>query len=217
MAKSKLQRYAEIKDLDNVIEMDIENFADPEGYRGRWSTVFENDNPIVLELACGKGEYTRELAMRNPERNYIGIDRKGDRIWKGAVDSIERDLDNVRFLRIHIDHIDYYFAPSEVDEIWITFPDPNLKKEKKRLTSPRFIGRYKKIMKPGGIVHLKTDSHVLFEYTSEITRELNLEIIRVIPDIYRLESLADNLDIRTYYENNHLRSGRTIRYISFAI
>jgi tRNA (guanine-N7-)-methyltransferase len=217
MAKSKLQRYAEIKDLDNVIEMDIENFADPEGYRGRWSTVFENDNPIVLELACGKGEYTRELAMRNPGRNYIGIDRKGDRIWKGAVDSIERDLDNVRFLRIHIDHIDYYFAPSEVDEIWITFPDPNLKKEKKRLTSPRFIGRYKKIMKPGGIVHLKTDSHVLFEYTSEITRELNLEIIRVIPDIYRLESLADNLDIRTYYENNHLKSGRTIRYISFAI
>jgi tRNA (guanine-N7-)-methyltransferase len=217
MAKNKLQRYAEIRDLGNVIEMDLENITEPEGIRGRWSYIFENDNPIVLELACGKGEYTRELAARNPGKNYIGIDRKGDRIWKGAIDSLERDLDNVRFLRIHIDHIDSYFAPAEVDEIWITFPDPNLKKERKRLTSPRFIGRYRKILKPGGIVHLKTDSHVLFEYTSEIIREQNLEIIRAIPDIYRLDHQGGDLDIRTYYENNHLKSGRTIRYISFAI
>ncbi|TVQ13089.1 MAG: tRNA (guanosine(46)-N7)-methyltransferase TrmB [Balneolaceae bacterium] len=217
MAKNKLQRYEDIKYLDNVIEMDEHNFTEPGEVRGRWSLYFGNDNPIVLELACGKGEYTRELAKRNPGRNYIGIDRKGDRIWKGAVDSLENELDNVRFLRIHIDHITSYFAPSEVDEIWITFPDPQMKKERKRLTSPMFIDRYRQIMKPGGIIHLKTDSHVLYEYTSEIIRELNLEIIRVIPDIYRLDRLPDDLDIRTYYEESHLKSGKTIRYISFAV
>ncbi|MFU8859532.1 MAG: tRNA (guanosine(46)-N7)-methyltransferase TrmB [Cyclonatronaceae bacterium] len=217
MAKNKLQRYEDIKYLNNVIEMDEHNFTEPVEMRGRWSVEFGNDNPIVLELACGKGEYTRELAKRNPNRNYIGIDRKGDRIWKGAVASLENELDNVRFLRIHIDHITGYFAPSEVDEIWITFPDPQLKKDRKRLTSPMFIDRYRRIMKPGGIIHLKTDSLVLYEYTSEIIRELNLEIIRVIPDVYRLNELPDDLDIRTWYENHHLKTGRTIRYISFAV
>jgi tRNA (guanine-N7-)-methyltransferase len=217
MAKNKLQRYEDIKYLDNVIEMDEYNFTEPGVVKGRWSHYFGNDNPIVLELACGKGEYTRELAKRNAARNYIGIDRKGDRIWKGAVESMESEQDNVRFLRIHIDHITGYFAPSEVDEIWITFPDPQMKKERKRLTSPVFIDRYRQIMKPGGIIHLKTDSHVLYEYTSEIIREMNLEIIRVIPDIYRLDSIPDDLDIRTWYENNHLKTGRTIRYISFAV
>lgn len=217
MAKNKLQRYEDIKYLNNVIEMDEHNFTEPVEMRGRWSGEFGNDNPIVLELACGKGEYTRELAKRNPDRNYIGIDRKGDRIWKGAVESLDSELDNVRFLRIHIDHITGYFAPAEVDEIWITFPDPQLKKERKRLTSPMFIDRYRRIMKPGGIIHLKTDSLVFYEFTSEIIREMNLEIIRVIPDIYRLDNLPDDLDIRTYYENSHLKTGRTIRYISFAV
>lgn len=217
MAKNKLQRYEDIKYLNNVIEMDEHNFTEPVEMRGRWSGEFGNDNPIVLELACGKGEYTRELAKRNPDRNYIGIDRKGDRIWKGAVESLDSELDNVRFLRIHIDHITAYFAPSEVDEIWITFPDPQLKKDRKRLTSPMFIDRYRRIMKPGGIIHLKTDSLVFYEFTSEIIREMNLEIIRVIPDIYRLDNLPDDLDIRTYYENSHLKTGRTIRYISFAV
>jgi tRNA (guanine-N7-)-methyltransferase len=217
MGKNKTFRYEAIRDLDNVIEMDPENPYQPLNVKGRWYDVFGNENPVVLELACGKGEYTRELAARNPGRNYIGIDRKGDRIWKGALDSIERELRNVRFLRIHIDHITQYFAPAEVDEIWITFPDPQLKKERKRLTSPMFIERYRQILKPGGVVHLKTDSLVMYEYTSEIIREMNLEIVRAIPDIYRLDKMPENLDIRTYYENNHLKTGRTIRYLSFAV
>lgn len=186
----------------------------------KWnSEFFESSRPLVLELGCGKGEYTVELARKNPGRNYIGIDRKGARMWKGAKTSVEENLINTAFLRTHVEMIGNCFGKTEVDEIWITFPDPFKRegKEKKRLTSSRFLKIYGKIMKPGGIIHLKTDDEGLFQYTLEVIRQENHRLIVSESDLYHSDFVGDARDIRTYYEEIHLRQGKKIKYIQFAL
>lgn len=219
MGKNKLQRYAENKVLENVIEHDA--FAEDHfPFKGRWAQeVFGNKNPIIVELACGKGEYTTSLAERFPGKNFIGIDIKGDRIWKGAKRAIERNLDNVRFLRCFIDHLDQYFSNREIHEFWITFPDPFLKKSdaKKRLTSPKFLSIYRKIAEASATVHLKTDSEQLFRFTESVIKNQQLPVIRRFDDLYGEGPADELLSIKTYYEKKHLAAGRTIHFISFSL
>jgi tRNA (guanine-N7-)-methyltransferase len=218
MTKRKLERYREIGDLENVIELEDYNPNTVSTHRGRWcEQVFGNDKPLWLELACGKGDYTLELARRYPEYNFIGVDVKGDRIWRGAVVADEEKLENVRFLRIYIDHIENYFGQAEVDGIWITFPDPypGEKKSQKRLTSPTFLKRYRSILKPGALVHLKTDSKLLFDFTIEVVNDERLYADAIVFDVHNEPHREKDLDILTYYEKQHLQEGRTIRYVRF--
>ena len=220
MAKRKLQRYSELSDLDNVIELEDYHPETVSPHRGRWcERVFGNDNPLVLELACGKGDYSLNLARRYPDKNFIGIDIKGDRIWRGAVAAKEEQLENVRFLRIYIDYIQNYFGPGEVDEIWITFPDPYLGTGKisKRLTSPQFLQRYRGVLRNRGFVHLKTDSPELFDFTREVIVEQRLQVEAVVQDVHNEAHEVPDLDILTYYEGMHLNDNRTIRYIRFRL
>ncbi len=217
--KTKVQRYQDILTLPNVINLHHYRHGDYASVRGNWSKLFGNDHPITLELACGKGEYSLGLGSRYPGRNFIGLDIKGDRIWKGATEALERGLDNVRFMRTRIDHITNYFAPGEIDEIWITFPDPYPRKSKKRkrLTHPVFLSRYASIMKPGGLIHLKTDSDLLYTFTLEVISLFELPVAYNIPDVYGLENRPENLDIQTYYEKQHLSEGKTIKYVAFRL
>src|SRR3954468_5439933 len=172
MGKDKLRRFAEIETFSNVLQLDAGKV-----YKGQWSDgFFKNNNPVVVELACGKGEYTVNLAQMFPDKNFIGIDYKGNRIWRGAKTALEDGVNNVAFLRMQIENLVDYFAPGEVDEIWITFPDPQpqLSREKKRLTSPRFLQMYRQILKPGGMIHLKTDNDQLYQYTLQIIEDEGL-------------------------------------------
>ncbi|NBC25460.1 MAG: tRNA (guanosine(46)-N7)-methyltransferase TrmB [Bacteroidetes bacterium] len=219
MGKNKLQRYAENKELENVIEHGAFG-EDDFSHKGRWAQeVFGNKNPIIVELACGKGEYTTSLAERFPNKNFIGIDIKGDRIWKGAKRAIEQNLDNVRFLRCFIDHLDQYFSKGEIHEFWITFPDPFLKKSdaKKRLTSPKFLSIYRKIAEESATVHLKTDSEQLFRFTEWVIENQQLPVIRRFDDLYGEGPADELLSIKTYYEKKHLAAGRKIHFISFSL
>lgn len=224
--RNKLQKFAENLSFHNVFE----NF-DPKnetllGLNGLetdisngWNNFyFKNLNPIVLELACGRGEYSLALANNNPETNYIGVDVKGARIWKGAKSAIESGLSNIAFLRTRIENIGSFFKENEIDEIWITFPDPFLKNSKsnRRLTSPAFLDRYRNILKNKGIVHLKTDSPELFEYTMQILKEINyVTIVYSHEDIYADKLEFPELEIKTYYEKMHLEDNRKIKYIRF--
>lgn len=215
--RNKLQRYHDIAQVENVLEYTEDNAT---SVKGNWATRFENDYPITLELACGKGEYSLALADRFPERNYIGIDLKGARLWKGATAATERGLDNLQFLRIYIDHITEYFAPGEVDEIWITFCDPHPTKggAKKRLTHPRFLERYKQILKPGGIINVKIDDDMLYEFTLKTIPGMGATIITQIDDVYGSgEEIPLLTDIQTYYEQKHLAAGKTIHYVAFTL
>lgn len=220
MGKNKLQRYSDNKDLENVFE---HTDFDDDGIKppiGEWSRkVFGNDHPVVLELACGKGEYTISLAKSDPDKNFIGVDIKGDRIWKGANRAKDQNLTNVRFLRCFIDHLDEFFGSEEISEIWITFPDPFLKKSKsnKRLTSPKFLDIYRNVARKDAIVHLKTDSKPLFEFTNEVITEQNLPVLDKIDDLYSESVIPDELAIQTYYEKKHLERGRSIQYIQFRL
>ncbi len=211
MGHKKLIRFEAIKTFPNVLIF-------PEKSSGRWKEHFDNNNPLVLELACGKGEYTLELARRFPEKNFIGIDIKGNRIWKGAKTALDEKIPNVAFLRIQIDHIDQFFAPAEVSEIWITFPDPFLRKSKakKRLTHLRFLHLYQKILQPGALIHLKTDSPELYFFTKEIIAENNCHLHRDVPNVYATEP-EPLLGIKTFYEKMHLEDGRIIRYLEFSL
>ena len=219
MGKNKLQRYSDNKVFDNVFEhTDFGN--DNPAPKGKWaSDIFDNDNPIVVELACGKGEYTTSLAQKYPDKNFIGIDIKGDRIWKGAIRAQDQGLDNVRFLRCFIDHLEEFFADDEISEIWITFPDPYLKKSnsKKRLTSPKFLSIYRQVAASDAVVHLKTDSEPLFRFTNEVIEEQGLTIIEKIDDLYAGSEIKDELQVKTYYEKKHLERGRTIQYVQFSL
>lgn len=192
--------------------------------KGKWrSEYFKNDNPIVLELGCGKGEYSVGLAKHFPNKNFIGVDIKGARMFIGAKEALENKMKNVAFLRTKIDFIQDYFAENEVDEIWLTFSDPQPKKPRKRLSSPLFIERYRKIMKPGGIVHMKTDSDILFEYTEEQIKENNYECLELTWDLYG--SLPETIDpqtrdifhIKTHYEQLFTAKGSVIKYCKFKI
>jgi len=218
MGKNKLQRYADNITHENVFEHT--DFDDKETPAGRWTAeVFGNSNPIVVELACGKGDYTTALAERNPGKNYIGIDIKGDRIWKGARRAMKKNLENVRFLRCYIDHLDNFFAKNEISEIWITFPDPYLKEsnEKKRLTSPKFLSIYRIVAKDDAIIHLKTDSIPLFRFTESVIAQQGLRILNYFDDLYKQSPDDEIFSIKTYYEKKHLKEGRKIQFVSFTL
>lgn len=218
MGKNKLQRYADNVTHENVFEHT--DFGDHEAPAGNWAAeVFGNSNPVVVELACGKGDYTTALAEKNPANNYIGIDIKGDRIWKGARRAMDKNLENVRFLRCYIDHLDNFFAKNEISEFWITFPDPYLKKskEKKRLTSPGFLSIYRKVAIDDAIIHLKTDSTPLFRFTEAVIEQQGLRILNYYDDLYNQNPDDEILSIKTYYEKKHLQEGRTIQFVSFTL
>ncbi len=187
-------------------------------FRGKWSSdFFRNDNPIVLELGCGKGEYTVKLAQHYPEMNFIGVDIKGSRMWKGATHAKEIDLKNVGFLRANIENIGLIFGPEEVAEIWLTFPDPQMKKTRKRLTATNFIANYRQIMVPNGIIHLKSDSNFMYRYTEAMVAENQFEVIRQTDDLYHSDLLDELLSIQTFYEKQWLDRGLTIKYLSFTL
>lgn len=219
MGKDKLRRFAAIKTFANVFEPIMgETFAT----KGNWkTTVFGNNNPIILELGCGKGEYAVGLGRQFPNQNFIGVDLKGNRIYIGAKEALEHKLDNVAFLRTRIDFILDYFEEGEIDEIWLTFSDPQPQKLRKRLSSPIFTARYKKILKPGGIIHMKTDSDVLFNYTLEQIQEHGHQMLACYPDLYA--NLPAELDtktkeifhIKTYYEAYFVKRGHVIKYLKF--
>ncbi len=225
MGKNKLSRFADNATYDHVVQP---TFTEPQAadlkFKGKWnSDFFKRDAPLVLELGCGGGEYTVGLAQLQSEKNYIGVDIKGARIWRGARTAKELGLNNVGFVRTHVDHILRCFGKHEVSEIWLTFSDPQIGKARKRLTSPLFMARYKEILKPCGLVHLKTDSPLLYEYTLEQIEENKLKIHEQSADVYAelvprvsLEEQAV-LNIRTYYEQMWLAEGRTIHYVRFSI
>jgi tRNA (guanine-N7-)-methyltransferase len=214
VGKDKLRRFAEVSTFSNVIQLDA-----GKPFKGKWaSEFFKNDNPVVLELACGKGEYTVNLGRLFPQKNFIGIDYKGNRIWRGAKTALEDGVSNVGFLRIQIETILEYFADGEIDEIWITFPDPQpqISREKKRLTSPRFLEKYKQILKHKGHVNLKTDNDGLHAYTSEKVDELGLNLVIKTEDLYNSEFADEVLSIKTYYEKKYLQDNKNINYLKFS-
>ncbi len=214
MGKDKLRRYSEIASFNNVHELE-----EGKTLKGNWSQKqFSNQKPLVLELACGKGEYTVNLAKMFPEKNFIGIDYKGNRIWRGAKTALEENIPNVAFLRIQIEHILEYFAEAEISEIWITFPDPQpqISREKKRLTSSRFLDMYKIILKPNGIMHLKTDNDTLHAYTHEKIAELGLQLFVRTEDLYKSDFADEVLSIKTYYEKKYLATDKNINYLKFS-
>jgi tRNA (guanine-N7-)-methyltransferase len=211
MGQKKLIRFEEIKTFSNVLVY-------PQHMQGKWQEHFGRSGGITLELACGKGDYTLELARRFPEENFIGVDIKGNRIWRGARTALDEGLGNVAFLRTSIDRLDSYFLPAEVKEIWITFPDPFLRASKaaKRHTHPRFLHLYQRVLQPGGLIHLKTDSPELYAFTREVIAENNCTLLKDIPDVHGTDS-GELLRIKTFYENMHLENGRTIRYLRFTL
>lgn len=212
MGHKKLARFEAIATYPNVLQH-------PEGIKGNWHAFFKNNNPITLELACGKGEYSVNLGRQHTNHNYIGIDIKGNRMYIGAKTALAEGLSNVAFLRIRIEQITDYFAPGEVDGIWIVFSDPFLKKgkEKNRLTHARFLHAYQQIMKPGGRINLKTDSPVLYGFTLDTIQEQGCTIHENIADIYGQGKATGPLAIQTYYESLHRAEGRTIYYICFSL
>lgn len=217
-SKNKLKRFAENATFPHVIQPKREEIIQGFQLKGKWSDHFENNNPIVLELGCGKGEYTVELARRFPNKNFIGIDIKGARFWRGAKTALENDLGNATFLRTQIELIDKLFAEDEVDEIWITFPDPQIKykRTKHRLTNASFLKKYGTILKQAGIVHLKTDSEFMHGYTLGLLQGLGCEILYANHDVYRNEGAPiEVLEIQTFYENQYLEVGKAITYIQF--
>ncbi len=212
MAQKKLKRFAEIGTFKNV-------FQYPEGMQGKWKNFFNNDHPITLELACGKGEYAVGLSRIYPQQNFIGIDLKGNRIWVGAKKALTENLNNVAFVRSQIDKIDQYFEGGEIDEIWITFPDPQLRtsKAKKRLTHPRFLRLYQQLVREGGSIHLKTDSPDLYRFTKTVINLYGLEVISDYDNVYALEEIPEILQIKTYYESLDIAKSNRIHYLQFRL
>lgn len=214
--KRKLERFKEIETLPNVVEpfKEIYHYV-----KGKWNQdFFKNDNPITLELACGRGEYTIGLAKLFPSRNYIGVDIKGERIWKGSTTAVNENLNNVAFLRTMILLIENFFEEGEVDEIWITFPDPRprLRDIKRRLTSPRFLEIYKRLLKPGGYVRLKTDNTGLYEFSlEELQSRKDITDLKFTADVYNSELRPECFDIRTRYEEAFASKGEKIKYLRF--
>jgi len=214
MGKDKLRKFAEVGTFKNVIQLD-----EGKELKGKWASKhFGNDNPIVLELACGKGEYTVNLAKLFPNKNFIGVDYKGNRIWRGAKTALEEGIDNVGFLRIQIETILEHFEHEEIDEIWITFPDPQPQdsREKKRLTNPRFLERYQFIMKPDGRMNLKTDNDGFYAYTLEQIRLLGLSTLAETTNLYHSDLVDEVLSIKTYYERKYLAHNKNINYVRWS-
>lgn len=209
MSKGKLEKFAEFDAFPNTFDYQQQT-------AGKWKEYFGNDHPLVLELACGKGDYSLGLAQLYPEKNFLGLDIKGNRLWKGAKTALEMPLKNVAFLRIAIDNIATYFEPGEVEEIWITFADPQPSKKRKRLTHPKFLNEYLKILGGSGVVNLKTDSELLYEFTQDVITLNELKVLQDLPNVYAIET-PPVLQIQTYYEKMWLEEGRTIRFISFLL
>ena len=220
-SKNKLKRFKENESFENVIQPSRADLLSQSfEHKGAWSAFFKNDNPIVLELGCGKGEYTVNLAKMYPNKNFLGIDIKGARFWRGAKTALEESLVNVGFLRTQIELIDGLFAQNEVDEIWITFPDPQIKykRGKHRLTNLVFLNRYKHILKADGVVHLKTDSEYMHGYTLGLLQGLGHDIQYANHDIYHQEGSPEVVTgIQTFYEKTYLEQGKAITYLRFKI
>lgn len=221
MGKDKIRRFAENATFRCVVQPEFEEvFRKDYPLKGHWhDTFFKNPNPIVLELGCGRGEYTVALARRFPGKNFIGVDIKGARLWRGAKTATEEEMGNVAFLRTRIEFIESFFAPDEVDEIWITFPDPQLRKNriKKRLTSPQFLEMYARFLRESGKIHLKTDSRPLHDYTKQLAELNHLAIEAANADIYGTGFADDVLSIRTTYEQRFLQEGLPITYLRFRL
>lgn len=236
MAKNKLQKFDEMAAYDHVFQYPYAELQ-AQGFpmKGRWGEAFfHNEHPIVLELGCGRGEYTVGLASRYPDKNFIGVDIKGARMWTGATEALRRDMKNVAFLRTKIELLSAFFAQDEVSEIWITFPDPQMKKVNKRLTSTRFMQHYAQFLQPGGLIHLKCDSLFLFSYTEEMVKANSLPVVGRIMDLYGSEAtewMAQSEEagksspvdiealrsIRTYYESQWLARGISIKYLGWRL
>jgi tRNA (guanine-N7-)-methyltransferase len=212
MGYKKLIRFEELKSFPNVLQF-------PEGMPGKWAEFFHNTHSLLLELACGKGEYALGLGRLYPKKNFIGIDLKGNRIWVGAKKAIQEGLSNVAFLRIQIDGITGYFAPGEVDEIWITFPDPQLRlsKAKKRLTHPKFLRLYKAFLKPGGYIHLKTDSPDLYSFTKKVIGLYDCTLHADDENIHEASEVPEELQIKTHYESLDIAGSNRIHYLCFSL
>lgn len=212
MGQKKLIRFEAIKSFSNVLEY-------PQDIKGKWHEFFKNEHTITLELACGKGEYAVGLGRIYPQRNFIGIDIKGNRIWRGAKTALDEGLPNIAFVRSHIDKITDYFIPGEVSEIWVTFPDPQLRasRSKKRLTHPHFLRLYQQILQPGGLVHLKTDSPRLYQFTLTVINLFNLELLEYSDDVYAAAEIKPELTIKTHYEGLDIAQSNRIHYICFRI
>ena len=219
MGKNKLKKFADMETIDFVFQYPFSRLRH-EGFdlRGHWNErFFHNESPIVLELGCGKGEYAVGLAKRFPDKNFIGVDIKGARMWSGATQAREEGLTNVAFIRTSIELIESFFTPGEVSEIWITFPDPQMKKVRKRLTSTRFMDLYRNILTDNGVIHLKTDSPFLYRYTSLMVGLNNFPVEISTDDLYGSGYAGDILDIKTHYERQWLERGLTIKYIAFRL
>jgi tRNA (guanine-N7-)-methyltransferase len=212
MGQKKLVRFTELLTFPNV-------FQYPKGMQGGWNQFFGNDFPVTLELACGKGEYSVGLGRMFPERNFIGIDMKGNRIWVGAKIAIKENLRNVAFIRSHIDKLTDYFSPQEISEIWLPFPDPQLRgsKAKKRLTHPKFLRLYQKVLTAGGVIHLKTDSPSLYIFTKKVVDLYKLTLLADIEDISKEQNKTETLNIQTHYESLDIAQSNKIHYLKFAL
>lgn len=221
MGKDKLRKWAEMETWDFVLQPGFDEiFGRDYRLKGKWkSDLFGNSNPLVLELGCGKGEYTTSLAMMYPEKNFIGIDIKGARMWRGARTAHDHGLKNVAFLRTRIEFIRSFFAAGEADEIWITFPDPQMKRRraKKRLTSPLFLDAYRTFLSPSGIIHLKTDSKPLYDYTMKVISHNRLQVNVATDNLYDGDYAGEILSIKTHYEKLFLQKGIPITYIQFML
>lgn len=212
MGQKKLIRFAELETFPNVLQY-------PESMRAQWHSFFKNNHPITLELACGKGEYAVGLGRLYPEHNFIGVDQKGNRIWVGARTALRENLSNVAFLRTQIDRIATYFAPGEVQEIWLTFPDPQLRssKHKKRLTHPKYLRLYAQFLQPGARIHLKTDSPVLYHFTQKVTELYRLPLYAASDDVHAWTNAPAELQIKTHYEGLDIARSKRIHYLCFGL
>ena len=219
-SKNKQKRFKENETFRNVIQPTREEVINNFSFKGKWHSFFKNDNPIVLELGCGKGEYTIALARKNPDKNYIGIDIKGARFWRGAKTAIEENLDNVAFVRTQIELVDFIFAKNELSEIWITFPDPQIKyqRTKHRMTNPSFLKRYHQVLKDDGLINLKTDSEFMHGYTLGLLQGAGHEILYANHNVYHNEGAPKEVtETQTFYENQYLEVDKAITYILFRL
>lgn len=216
-----MERFSEMKTFPNVIEPGFhEIFNKNHKFKGKWkSSFFGNNQPLILELGCGKGEYTVNLAKHNPHSNYLGIDIKGARMWKGAKIAVRDNISNAGFLRTRIDFINSFFDENEIDGIWVTFPDPQPKKAKKRLISSRFLNAYSKFLRPDALVHLKTDNAELFDYTKKLIEKNDLPVIKLAEDVHNSteEDMKILRDIQTFYEQQFVEMGKKIKYVCFRL
>lgn len=212
MGQKKLVRFAELETFPNVLQF-------PDNMAGHWKDFFHNDHPLTLELACGKGEYAVGLGQLYPQQNFIGIDLKGNRIWVGAKKALQQGMQNVAFLRTQIDQVAAYFAPGEVEAIWVTFPDPQLRKSKakKRLTHPKFLRLYQQFLAPGGRIHLKTDSPDLYAFTKLVIELYGCTLHTDLPDVFSEQKVSPELQIKTHYEGLDIAGSNRIHYLCFSL